>query len=184
MPISTEWLALLVALLGVVTSGVIGYLVYSSNRQAQHAEMQREIGHFYDKLMDFRAAHPEVLKLSRQWNESCFSRIYSQVTDEDKAWVHYYTYAELCCGFANSVLYGYKIHLLDKLAYENHYQPLIKLLLTEHYPYLMTITQGKYISSHIRNFMSQLEHEGWDWKAMHLRLASSTQAVAPGVEAP
>jgi len=94
MPGITEWLAVVVALLCVLSSGVIGYLVYTSTRQAQRAEMQREIGHLYDQLMDFRAEHPEVLALSRRWNVGSFEAIYRQRSDEERQLALYYTYAE------------------------------------------------------------------------------------------
>lgn len=163
----TEWLAVSVALLGVLSSSVIAYLVYRLTRQAQYAEMQREIGHLYEQLMDFRTAHPEVLRLSRRWEEACFAAIYRQASEEDKEWALYYTYTELCFSFTNAVLYGRKIHLLDRYAYEGHYRPLLKLLLTEHYPYVTSVVPGKYVSSFISDFVRELEKEGWDWAKMH-----------------
>jgi hypothetical protein len=166
----TEWLALIVALLGVPSSGVIGYLVYALTSQSQRAEIQRQVGFLYDKLMDFRAEHPEVLVLARNWNEACFAAIYRQTSEEDKRWALYLTYAELCCGFSNVVLYGDSLRLLGKRAYEKQYEPLVRLILTEHYPYIASAVQGPYLSTFIKDFVIDAERKGWDWQQRHKML--------------
>jgi hypothetical protein len=102
-------------------SSVIAYLVFSSTRQSQRAELHREIGHLYDKAMDFRAEHPEVLRLSRHWDVNRFSAIYGQECDKDRQWVIYNTYLECCLDFCNSVIFGHELGLLDKNAYDKHY---------------------------------------------------------------
>jgi len=167
----SDWLAILVAFLGVITSSVIGYLVFLSNRQAQRAEMQREIGHLYDKLMDFRERHPEVMALSRNWEETCFSAIYRQKSTKDKQWAIYYTYVELCISFCNTVIYAHKLGFLNEVSYEQHYRLLVKLLLTEHYPFLSSILNGKYLSPHIEGFLKEGEKDGWNWRVMHQELS-------------
>jgi hypothetical protein len=167
----SDWLAILIAFLGVITSSLIGYLVYLSNRQVQRAEMQREIGHLYDKLMDFREQHPEVLALSRGWGETCFGAIYRQKSAKDKQWAIYYTYVELCISFCNTVIYGHKLGFLNKVSYQQHYKLLVKLLLAEHYPFITSILNGKYLSPHIQDFLNEGEKDGWNWKVMHLELS-------------
>lgn len=167
MTLSTEWLALGVSLLGVIFSTALAYLVYTSGRQAQRAEAARSIGNLYDKMMDFRAGHPEVLSLSRCWTVGCFERIYHQNEPRDREWAEYYTYAELCCGFVNGVLDTREAGLLRKQAFEKHYKRLVTLILTEHYPYLMSANQEKYLSIYIVDFLKKRAAEGWDWAEMH-----------------
>ena len=170
MPGITEWLAVAVALLGVLSSGAVAVLAYTFTRQSQRAEMQREIGHLYDRLVDFRTSHPEVLPLSRTWSEAAFGPLYRQESEADRAWALYYNYAELCCGFCNAVLYGRRIGLLDRHAYDRQYKSLVKLLLTEHHPYIRSVFHGKYLSPQIIDFVRAMEKEGWDWSAMHAAL--------------
>ena len=175
---TNQWLTLLVGLSGVLSSVVIAVLAYSLNRQAQRAQTERAVSESYNLLMNFRSDYPEVLKLGRLWTVGCFSAIYRQATQEEKLWVSYYTYAELCLSFVNAVLYGWKSHLLDRDAYEGQYKPLIKLVLTEHDPFIRTmLPEGKYVSSYIKEFRVHLESEGWDWKTMHLALANEVDAT-------
>jgi hypothetical protein len=168
-------LAVAVALLGVFCSVAVALLAYSFSRQSQRAEMQREIGHLYDRVVDFRTDHPEVLVLSRSWSEAAFSALYRQGSDQDRAWTIYYNYAELCCGFCNAVLYGRWIGLLDQHAYDRQYKLLVKLLLTEHYPYIQSVFHGKYLSPQIIEFVHRMEKEGWDWSAMHAALPGAAE---------
>lgn len=167
-----QWLAVFVTLLGVVSSGTIAFLVYRSGVQTQRAEILREIGSRYDRLMDFRAAHPQVLALSRGWSEACFDAIYRQATPEEREWALYYTYAELCSGFCSLVLSAWKLGALERAAFERYYRPLVRLLLTEHYPYLKTVLHGKYLSKYITEFVAETRKAGWDWDLNHQRLAS------------
>ena len=167
MAVSLEWLALAVSLLGVILSSALAYLVYSSGRQSQRAEAARSIGSLYDKMMDFRGGHPEVLALSRSWTVDCFERIYRQDEPSDVEWAQYYTYAELCCGFVNEVLDSRDAGLLRKRTFERHYKRLVTLILTEHYPYLVSASQDKYLSEYITDFLKTRAAEGWDWSEMH-----------------
>jgi hypothetical protein len=169
----TDWIAIIVSVTGILISSIIGFLVYLSSRQSQKAEIHREIEHSYDKLMDFRSEHPEVLAMSREWTEACFKSLYGQSAKESKPWVIYYTYVELCLGFINIVLFGKDIKILDRRAYQNHYKPLILLLLSEHYPYVNSIIQGHYLSQYIKKFISVEEAAGWSWQERHKALAES-----------
>jgi hypothetical protein len=154
-----------------VTSFVAAILAYRVSRQSQRSESQQEVGRLYEKMMDFRASHPEVLALSRRWTESCFVAVYNQKSEQDKQWAVYYTYAELCTAFVNSVIFAREAGLIDKRAFDKQYRNLVKLLLTEHYPYVSTILHGKYVSSYVLAFLKELETAGWNWAAMHEQLA-------------
>src|SRR5512135_1431959 len=111
MNILSDWLSIYIAVMGIIISGLLAYLSYSLNRQSQRATMQRSIADLYDKMVKYRAEHPEVMKLCLLWNSDSFDAIYRQHSAEDIQWVIYYTYVELVSGFLNAVLYGRKIKL-------------------------------------------------------------------------
>lgn len=166
-----DWFTLIVAITGVLSSGVIAFLAYSLNRQAEHAQTQRSISDSYQRLIDFRSQHPEVMQLSHLWTNECFEKLYAHPKTENTRWVYYYTYVELCFRFISAVLYGKKSKLLDKGLFEAEYKPLVKLLLTENDPLVASLLpQAKYISSYIKAFRLELEKEGWDWSKMHREL--------------
>jgi hypothetical protein len=158
-----NWLSIAVALTGVLSSGVVGYLAFSLSKQNQRSSVQRSIEDLYEHLMEFRSLHPEVLKLSSQWSVDCFARVYRQSNAGDRQWALYYTYAELSLGFCNSVLYGRKVRALDRAVFNGYYQPLLKMVLTEHYPFLASALDGPYISRLVRDFVRELEKAGWNW---------------------
>ncbi len=160
----STWLSTIIAITGVLTSGLLAYLAYSLNRQSQRASIHRSLGSLYEELMRFRVEHPEVMKLSSDWNDDCFRAIYHPKTKTDHLWVVYYSFAELICDFSNTVLYGWASHVLDKAAYRNHYEPLVRLLLTEHYPFIKTTIEGPYLSTLIKNFVSAEANRGWNWE--------------------
>jgi hypothetical protein len=160
----SNWLSTIIAVTGVLTSGLLAYLAYSLNRQSQRASIHRSLGNMYEELMRFRVEHPEVMRLSSDWNDDCFHAIYHQKTKTDRFWVVYYSFAELICDFSNTVLYGWDSHSLDKCAYKNHYEPLVRLLLTEHYPFIKTTIDGPYLSTLIKKFVREEARRGWNWE--------------------
>ena len=170
MSIPSSWLSIYIAIIGTILSALLAYLTYSLNKQSQRASMQRSIEDLYDGMVKYRAAHPEVLKLCYGWNEACFDAVYRQHNAREEQWVVYYTYVELVSGFINAVLYGRKTKLLDNHAYLGHYQPLVKLLVTEHYPYFLSVLQGPYISTFIKEFVEESKKEAWDFEARHKKL--------------
>jgi HEPN domain-containing protein len=173
------WLATAVAWIGVVSSGVVAYLAYSLSKQAQRSQTQQSIGDLYNKLIDHRSAHPEVMALSRRWETRYFETLYCPASSEDLGWILYYTYAELCIGFCNAVLSARKSHLLNQHAYEGQYKLLVKLLMTENDPFIASLLpSGKYVSACMKDFRLQMEKEGWNWDKMHNELASAVDHVA------
>lgn len=179
MSFQLDWLSIYIAIIGTIISALLAYLSYSLNRQSQRASMQRSIEDIYDKMVDYRAEHPEVIRLCCRWNQSIFDAIYRQLNEEEVQWVNYYNYVELVSGFLNAVLYGRKIRLLDRPAYEGHYKPLAKLLVTENYPYFLSILDYPYLSSFIKGFISDLESEGWDFSEKHKKLIGSVSQAEP-----
>jgi hypothetical protein len=182
MSIPSSWLSIYIAVIGTIISALLAYLSYSLNRQSQRASMQRSIADLYDGMVKYRTTHPEVMKLCDRWNAACFDAIYRQRDADEVQWVIYYSYVELVSGFMNAVLYGRVNKLLDRHAYEGHYKPLVKLLVTEHYLYFLSILQGPYLSSFIKDFIFELKEEGWDLAEKHGRLigtVSSTDSKTP-----
>ena len=129
-----EILATAVSLFGAVVSGAFAFLTLRQTRDSSRAQAHKDISALYDSLVVFRKEHPEVHRLSSRWDASNFARIYTQASDEDRQWVLYYAYVELCLGFCNAVLHAENSGFLDPGAFKNQYKPLVKLLLTEHYP--------------------------------------------------
>jgi type II secretory pathway pseudopilin PulG len=173
------WLATAIAWIGVVSSGIVAYLAYSLSKQAQRSQIQQSISDLYNKMTDYRSAHPEVMALSRRWEPRYFETLYHAVSDEDRAWILYYTYAEWCISFCNAVLSARRSHLLNQHVYEGQYKPLVKLLMTENEPFIASVlSPGKYISAYMKDFRLEMEKEGWDWDQMHNELASSGDPVA------
>jgi hypothetical protein len=179
MSVPLDGLSIYIAIIGTIISALLAYLSYSLSRQSQRATMQRSIEDIYDKMVRYRAEHPEVMKLCYRWNSESFDAIYRQLNAEEVQWVNYYNYAELVSGFLNAVLYGRKIKLLDRHAYEGHYKPLVKLLVTENYPYFLSILDAPYLSAFIRDFINDLKSEGWDFAGKHKRLVGAVEYPKP-----
>jgi 4-amino-4-deoxy-L-arabinose transferase-like glycosyltransferase len=182
MIIQSGWLSIYIAIIGTIISALLAYLSYTLNRQSQRASMQRSIEDLYDGMIKYRAAHPEVMKLCGRWNNDRFAAVYRQHNAKEVQWVIYYNYVELVSGFVNAVLYGRKNKLLDRHAYEGHYKPLVMLLVTEHYLYFLSILQGPYLSSFIKEFIFELKEQGWDLAEKHGKLigtVSSTESKPP-----
>jgi hypothetical protein len=187
MNMQSNWLSIYIAIIGTILSALLAYLSYSLNRQSQRASMQRSIADLYDRMVKYRAEHPEVMNLADRWNDDRFAAIYRQRNPEEVQWVIYYNYVELVSGFLNAVLYGRKNRLLDQPAYEGHYKPLAKLLVTEHYLYFLSILQSPYLSSFIKEFIQALKTEGWDLAEKHKKLlgtASQPESMLPPRQPP
>ncbi len=161
------WVTPAVSLAGALIAGTCALLAWSLNRRGQRGQAHLEINDRYDRLMAFRVNHPEVLALSRRWSAGNFSRMYRQDNEEDRQWAIYYSYVELVLGFCNAVAYARERRLLDPGAYEAHYRPLMKLLLTVHQPLVSALLPGPYVSAYIRDFWRTEEAAGWDWRAEH-----------------
>lgn len=81
----TPWIGPTVSFFGAVLAGFFALLAWLLNRRAQRAQAHEQINQRYDRLMTYRAQHPEVLSLAFRWNSDTFSRIYSQETDDDRS---------------------------------------------------------------------------------------------------
>ena len=123
-------------------------------------------------MVDYRLQRPEILSLARRWNDDCFSLIYDQTGPDGDAWAIYYGYVELITFYANSVLHASAHHLIDRDLYESQHEPLIKLLLAEHYPILHEIIHPDgYVTRYLVDHVDELLRTGWNWEEAYLRLA-------------
>lgn len=168
------------ALMGAVVGGLTALLIdrFAARRsEASETRTIRDtIGALYDKLVDYRERHPEVLLLSREWNAECMKRVYAQESDADRAWAIYYGYVELVLGYCNNVLIAHR-EILSGASYEHHHRRLARLLVTEHLPIIQDLLDdGKYTSPLIWQFMEQEKKDGWDWNHEHAVLPNLTGA--------
>lgn len=162
-----DWIAPAISFLGAIIAGFSAVLAWSLSRRGQHGQAHEQINRRYDRIMEFRAEHPEILALGCRWNDGNFRRIYEQRQEEDRSWALYYTYVELVLGFCNAVVYAWRRRLLDKIAYQEHYRPLMRLLLTEHQPIMTTMLRSNYLSRFVRDFWVAEASSGWDWAKQH-----------------
>jgi len=170
-----EWLVPVVSVLGAASSGVFALASLLLTRRMQRAEIQREISALYDRLMEVRLDHPEMLELGHTWTPGNLERVYRQRSAEDREWARYYTYVELCLGFCNAVLYARSKKLLSRDAYAGQYEPLVKLLLTEHCPILRDLLHsgGMYLSTQLKRLWHESQEHGWDWESRHTALVEA-----------
>jgi len=140
-------------------------------RRGQQAEAYRRIHELYDRVVQVKIEHPVLLALARKWESSAMRRVYEHASDEDRRWAVYYAYVETCIGFCNAVLQARGRKLMPRREFEDQWLPLVKLVITEHYPIISGfLTEQKYVSSYLRDFVSELRGSGWDWSREHLSL--------------
>lgn len=162
--------AIVAAAVSAVVALVITLVQMRQGRDAQRIVSQQDISAKYDRMVDYRLQHPEVLSLASRWDSDCFGAIYNQVSDEDRAWAHYYGYIELCIAYCNAVLHGVSRGLVDPELYEFEHEPLIRLLPVEHYPILRAIAKSDgYVTKYLVNHIAALRSRpgGWDWESEH-----------------
>ncbi len=152
----------IVSLFGAVVSVAFGMVAIRS-------QAHREASSLYQQMVKLRLENPEILKLSRQWTPANWQRVYEQSRPDDRPWVVYYSYVELCLDYCSTVLSAR--HRLSRGAYKDHHKRLVKLLLTEHNPIIEDLLEeDKYISNHIMWFRKKLERDGWSWRDEHAAL--------------
>ncbi len=117
--------------------------------------------------MDYRLKHPEVFRLSRAWTPECLTKLYRQENDEERAWAIYVGYVELCISYCNAVLYARKRGQLEADIYTTHHEPLVKMLITEHFPIMRQFTQEGFASTAIAEFIAQESKRGWNWEDVY-----------------
>lgn len=170
----------LLAAAGAICLGIINFRLARSIKQA---EVRIRINQQYDRLIEFRTSHPEVLKLSGLWTSSSLTKIYKQSSCDDLQWAIYYSYVELCLSFCNSALNGLKRGLYDQEAFEDHFKRLVRLVLTENEPFVSElINQKGFVPRSVLEFFRAEKEAGWNWKEEHkrmVRLNSAERVHAP-----
>jgi hypothetical protein len=157
-----------VALLAAAMSLWIGVINWRQTRRSYTSSKEARIEGLYDRLMDYRLKHPEVFRLSRLWKAECLSKIYSQVDQDEKLWAFYFGYVELCISYCNATLQAKKNGEIADNLYRTQYEPLMKLLITEHFPIIsQLIREGKFISGAISEFVARTRKRGWNWEREH-----------------
>lgn len=160
--------ALVAAAVSAAISLVIAWIQLRQGVNSLRAQSQQDISAKYDKMVDYRLQHPEVLSQARHWHRECWDAVYDQGTDEDRSWAFYYGYIELCITYCNAVLHSKAKGFLDRDAYDYEHEPLIRLLLVEHYPILSEIARpGGYVTKYLVDHIAHLEEQGWDWEGEH-----------------
>lgn len=162
---SSEVLAALVASGAAVLSAIFSLFSFYQSRKNQKTSTYNKINETYNKIITFRIEHPEVLSLSRKWNPGIMPRIYEQNNEEDKQWVVYYTFVEMCNEYCNEVLIGWIDCLLDDESFFNQYEPLVRLLQTEHNLLVNDLLrESHYISKLIKDYRQLMQEKGlWCW---------------------
>lgn len=158
-----------IAVVAALVSAAFAILGYWLSLRSSLIQAHREIGECYNRLLAFRSAHPEVLGMSRDWQPKHLMAAYGQAPS-DRRWDYYHIYVELCIGFCNAVEYAKRRGALDTVSYDLQYLPLVKLLLTEHYPCVSTLLSGDYVSPMLRDLVTRQEIGGWRWQEQHREL--------------
>jgi len=157
------------AIIGAIVSVAGGIISVTFGVVAMCAQARQEVGDLYDRMVQFRTEHPEVLRLSREWTHDLRGQVYGQAESTDNQWVVYYSFVELCLGYCNAVLLSRR--RLGWRSYRDQHKPLVKLLLTENNPMVEDLLEvGEYISPLIRPFRDKLERKGWNWREEHAKL--------------
>ncbi|HQT95257.1 MAG: hypothetical protein B7Z62_08285 [Deltaproteobacteria bacterium 37-65-8] len=164
--------ALVAAGVSALVSLTVALAQLRQGKASHRSRIQRDISAKYDKMLDYRLQRPEVLTRAHNWGPECFAEIYSRDDDEGRTWAIYYGYVELVIFYCNAVLHARDKGLLDPGGYEYEHEPLIRLLLAEHYPILSEIVRpGGYVTRYLVEHVAELQRQGWDWKAEHQRLS-------------
>jgi len=158
--------ALVAAIVSAIVSMAIGLAQLRQDKNSLRSQIQQDISAKYDKMLDYRLQRPEVLALARRWKPECFKALYTQETEEERAWAIYYGYVELCIFYCNAVLHAKSKKIIDPDIYKSEHESLIRLLLAEHYPILSSIAKPEqYVSRYLVEHIDALKKKGWDWES-------------------
>ncbi|MFA5891929.1 MAG: hypothetical protein WDA27_13430 [Actinomycetota bacterium] len=160
--------ALVAAAVSAVVSVAVALAQLRQGRVSHRFQAQRDITAKYDRMIDYRLQRPEVLSLARRWSHGCFAWIYDHTGPDGDAWAIYYGYIELITFYCSAVLRARAHGLIDADVYESQHEPLIKLLLAEHYPVLSVIIRPRgYVTKYLVEHVADLRRCDWDWEAAY-----------------
>ncbi len=162
-------LSALIAAFAAALSVTFSIISFFQARKSKKAAAYSQISSIYDRLISFRIEHPEVLSLSRKWDSNMMKVVYEQKNKKDKQWVTYYTFVELCIGYCNVVFNAWYGYLIDDDSFFTQYEPLARLLMTEHNPIIKDLSdEGIYISNYIKEYRKNLQGKDfWDWEGRY-----------------
>lgn len=164
--------ALVAAAVSAAVALAVAIAQLRQGRQSQRSQVQQDITNKYDRMVDYRLLQPRVMSLARQWQGDCFAWIYDHSGPDGDAWAIYYGYVELITFYCSAVLYAKSHDLIDEDVYSSQHEPLIRLLLAEHYPIFSTIIRPSgYVSKYLVQHVHELRDSGWDWESAFLELA-------------
>ncbi len=174
MTVTTSIVAASVSVAAAVITGIVSIWMLRHRRLVQETEAYRAISELYDRVVQAKLQRPELLPLARRWSAARMRGAYEQLTDEDRDWAIYSTYTEVCIGFCNAVLQARSRGLMPKHEFEAQWEPLVKFVITEHYPMIRDLLkEAKFVSSYLTDFVDELRTAGWDWEREHRLLAWS-----------
>ena len=120
------------------------------------------------------------------WGEEGNAVLYGRAESaEAHAIVRYYSYMDIGLEFCNTCLAAHQSGLMTEAVFERHYRPLVRLFLTENYPFVQFASDGSYLSALVRaELVAATAELGWQWELQHLRLAPPPVGEASPGEAP
>jgi len=151
--------------IATLTTLAMNWINWKLNRQTFSSTVEARIEGLFDRLVEYRLKHPEVLKLSRNWTPDCLTKVYAQTSEEDKAWAIYVGYVDLCIGYCNAALMARRRGRLSRDIYSSQYEPLMKLLISEHFPVIRQFArEGGFVSSGLSDYIKDQRRRGWNWE--------------------
>ena len=162
--------AVISAAAAVLALLVSGWSVVQA-RATRRVEAHRAVHELYDRMVSLKFGHPEFLICAQEWDPGKMRNVYDDTLPNHQMWAEYYTFVELCIGFANAVLQARNLNLMDKGVYQKQWERLVRLVLTEHYPIVGAfVSEGPYVSQYVCKYVSVKQSEGWDWAGQHRQL--------------
>lgn len=159
----------IVALVSAIVAAVLGIWTARQAQRAQQVEAYRAVHDLYDRMVQLKFNNPDFLLRARDWDNSRMGCVYDGSHDEHEDWSRYYTFVELCIGFANSVLQARSRNLMERDEYEKQWERLVRLVVTAHYPIIKEfLDEGPYVSEYMRDYIQTTERDcEWDWVSQH-----------------
>lgn len=170
MPVESA--TLLISLVTALGGAFAWFMAWQERKRSQRNEAYRAVHQLYDQMVHQRFEHPEFLMSARDWNDDRMAMVYRQTDEQERTWARYYTYVELCIGFANAVLQAHDAGSMGDDEFNKQWKRLVRLVVAEHYPIIHGfIAEGPYVSDYLRDFIvEQQTAPDWDWTEAHERL--------------
>jgi hypothetical protein len=172
-----ESASIVVAFLGIVTTGFLGVVAYRLSASGQAYVARRSIGDLHSEMARMRTEYPAVRTMCRRWSADDSLAMYD---DDDPSLqalrVRYEAYIDIGLEFCNSTLGAGSRGLLHELDFERQYRPLVHLFLAENWPFVEHVLLGPYLSGFIRDEVRRMQGSGHDWRAAHRAVTGSRPA--------